>query len=784
MIHQGKWIWLANRQADKNFYASFRKTFQMDQVPDKAVLSLAADSNFSIWINGIRIPGSQFSDYAQSKTYSSLPVTHALRSGRNTIAILVHFIGEEFATYTAGRPGLIAALYAGDSLLCATDDSWKARQDTAFASGPVSKVSIQLGYTFLYDARREEPWQTPDYRDDHWPDAVLCPAGYWQSLRQRPVEQLTELPPPGVRAAQAGYLLRTQEYSTPAESCFHDLMRPVFWQDLTTAAGDPNSFDLFSETLQDNRHFTAHATLPENAPENGYYLITDLGKEQVGFLKISLDAAEGTVVDIAHGEHLLDGRVRCSIGGRNFADRYICKEGINDFLYPLRRIGARFVELHVTQAARPPRWGYAGIIPVEYPLPELPPFRSSDRLHDKLHDVAVDTLKACMHEHYEDCPWREQALYAYDSRNQILYGYYLWGNDKFAAASLDLLGKGLREDGQIAITAPRAPELSIPVFTFVWIAELWEHYWHSGDLSLFTAHRGTVQTILEKALARQAAHGLYAAPSGSNVWNFCEWVDSLDRCDAALQAPYNLYLYEALTAAANLSEAAGIRNDWRQRAAALGCAIEEFFWDGAKGCYATLWENGTLQKYHEHIQTLMLFHELVPAEKQQTVLQNLWSGKLTGLSFSALPYLPGAVMARNEDCRRQCSEKISSLFEPLILQNATSLWETPGGGNAFRYAGSLCHAWSSLPAYFNMRYILGITPQAPGFRKVEIKPWCGRLYHAEGQVQTPHGRITVRWDRKDDGIAVEVRAPEEVEIVFAAHPEFPVRKAFCNGQEV
>ena len=59
-----------------------------------------------------------------------------------------------------------------------------------------------------------------------------------------------------------------------------------------------------------------------------------------------------------------------------------------------------------------------------------------------------------MHEHYEDCPWREQALYAMDSRNQMLCGYYVFQNKEFAASSLRLLALGQREDGLLELCAP------------------------------------------------------------------------------------------------------------------------------------------------------------------------------------------------------------------------------------------------------------------------------------------------------------------------------------------
>ena len=43
-----------------------------------------------------------------------------------------------------------------------------------------------------------------------------------------------------------------------------------------------------------------------------------------------------------------------------------------------------------------------------------------------------------MHEHYEDTPWREQAFYVADSRNQALCGYYAFGEYRFPAACFEL----------------------------------------------------------------------------------------------------------------------------------------------------------------------------------------------------------------------------------------------------------------------------------------------------------------------------------------------------------
>ena len=165
MLENCQWIWFAGEQTEKNIYGAFRKIFEIAEIAPETVLNIAADSNYTVWINGNRMKAGQFSDYSQHRTYSTINIASFLQPGKNVIAVRVHFIGEEFATYTAGKPGLIAEIQAGETVLCSTDITWKARQDRAFGNGPICKVSLQLGYTFLYDARLEEPWQTPDYDD-------------------------------------------------------------------------------------------------------------------------------------------------------------------------------------------------------------------------------------------------------------------------------------------------------------------------------------------------------------------------------------------------------------------------------------------------------------------------------------------------------------------------------------------------------------------------------------------------------------------------------------------
>lgn len=89
--------------------------------------------------------------------------------------------------------------------------------------------------------------------------------------------------------------------------------------------------------------------------------------------------------------------------------------------------------------------------------------------HAAVQDVSVNTLKKCMHEHYEDCPWREQAMYALDSRNQMLCGYYAFKGQDFQKENLLFIAKGQREDGLLSLCFPTGIDIPIPFFSLVYI---------------------------------------------------------------------------------------------------------------------------------------------------------------------------------------------------------------------------------------------------------------------------------------------------------------------------
>jgi alpha-L-rhamnosidase len=55
--------------------------------------------------------------------------------------------------------------------------------------------------------------------------------------------------------------------------------------------------------------------------------------------------------------------------------------------------------------------------------------------------------------------------------------------------------------------------------------------------------------------------------------------------------------------------------------------------------------------------------------------------------------------------------------------------------------------------------ILGVTPTAPGFTKIAIRPQPCGLKFARGTVPTPHGNVDVEWRREGGQFTLKVTVP-------------------------
>ena len=799
-----KWIWLVNSDENTpNTYAdfidSFKLKFDCDKdgerteatddgtvrffPGDKMVLRISADSQYVLYVNSIYVSSGQFADYPDAKVYDEIDISDFLREGENTLRFLIYYQGTTTSTYLHGEPGFCYILRSGEKTVTESSASTLGRINPAYRSGPMELVTGQLGYAFEYDA------SALNYLKPYFPSLESKMALYFAEyplkapertrvpLYPRPIKKLIVGPPAASRVVTQGlFRINSDENDTvTAQKLQHASLSQRYTHEITQS-GYTAMLSMGNEEEPEN---FIHFIHPQIKGFHGIYALVDLGKESAGYFHIDIDAPAGTKVYVGYGEHLVDLRVRSFVGGRCFTGVYTCAGGRQRFTHYAKRLGLRYLQIFVTSFDF--KLYYAGIRNADYPLKDVCRFRSSDSLHNKIYHVCLDTLRLCMHEHYEDCPWREQSLYAMDSRNQMLSGYYSFGEYDFPKASLRLLGHGLRPDGLLELCAPAKVSVCIPSFSLMWIVELYEYVLFSGDYRFAAEMFGTVEKIIHKFWLHSRSEDQLPPCGNPGDWNLYEWSDWMDNSlfpvrkagEVNTDAPLTLFYAIALDAAAKLAAWLTRRHDpddehdYRRQYSwydmlhkSVVSSFHDAYWNEEREAYATYIVNGRKIHYSELTHALALYAGAVPQQYVQRVADILTGRKgpnLIGYEEEIQEVAPGcpnrfvpvtlshsifkyeALLKLGSKYATYVFDDVAEKWGYMLYNGATSFWEHIDGPMAFGDAGSLCHGWSAIPVILYGKYVLGIEPVRPGFTDFDFKPLETPLIYASGQVPLPQG---------------------------------------------
>ncbi len=444
-------------------------------------------------------------------------------------------------------------------------------------------------------------------------------------------------------------------------------------------------------------------TLLEKTPftvlrQDRHSALIDIGYEEAGFLDMELESSACQTVTIAYGEHIVDGGVRRIIGQRDFSVELRLKEGKNTYQNTFRRLAGRYLEIFYEQ---PVKIQYLGLLPVMYPVRQLP-FTAKNELQQQIYDTSVRTLLLSMHEHYEDCPWREQALYVMDSRNQMLCGYHCFENSLYARQNLILMSKGVREDGLLEMTYPAKDTPAIPFFTLMYPQTVWEYVKYTGDESILPEVMPTVESIMEAFRRRISDNGLIANLPYP-YWNFYEWSEGSDheneiarKPDDPYQEQYDLILNCIyLLAEQYYSLLTGNKTDISK----VKAQIHKTFYDPNAGMYCA----GTLQRtlHTELGNSLAVLAGVAEADERDALLAKLKApNKMVKLTLSMLVFKYDALLLSDPQNKAFILQDIEKNYGKMLSAGATSFWETEKGESDFDGAGSLCHGWSAIAVYY------------------------------------------------------------------------------------
>ncbi len=443
--------------------------------------------------------------------------------------------------------------------------------------------------------------------------------------------------------------------------------------------------------------------------KKGQYAVFDLGEETTGqiFFDITAENSAGNpdenAVYVGYGEEF-KGRVHAYINGRNFAFSYKLNGGENKYVQPFGRMGGRYLvlfalcDIFVREI---------GVSEIGYPVTKKE-LAFKDPLDQKIYDVAARTNYLCMHSHYEDCPWREQAFYGMDAALQMKYAYAFFGETTFPRENLRLFYSTQRGDGLFELCAPSEIGTTIPSFSLFAAMALSDYYDFSGDEKFVSESRGAIEKLLD-AFIKRLDKGLIARFFEKKYWNFYEWKTDLDGGDIfrnedqepIIDLPLNALLAMTLYRLGRLFDGLKIANDYVSLADIIREKLDEKFYDEDSKAFYCFSYNGRRWAQNELCETLML---AIGSKHSGAAAKNIVGERFEPVTTAFFGIKVEALICYDKSLKNYVYNKIRAVFGKMIRGGATSFYETEKGKEDFESAGSLCHAWASAPAYLYVKY--------------------------------------------------------------------------------
>jgi alpha-L-rhamnosidase len=737
-LWSARWIAVPDTSASDYGVYHFRRTFDLEAAPSTFVVHVSADNRYELFVNGTRVANGPARGDLNHWRYETVDIAPHLRPGSNIVAALVWNAGE--AAPEAQVTNRTAFLLQGNSAaervldtnaqwLCTRDEAYRpllyshAQMRGYFVAGPADEVD---------GARYPWGWQTREFDAAAWKRAYSDPR--WNGA-----------PRDGVDAPNRWLLVpRT---IPPMEERRERLASVREASGVTPPAAFPREAAAFSvpantraRLLLDQSHLTT--AYPEFAVSGGAGAV------------IRASYAESLFVDPKSGNEKGN---RNEVAGKTFvgySDVFKSDGGASRVFRPLWWRTYRYLQLEIATAAEPLTIDDVRGVFTAYPFQMKARLDTGSERIAKFLDIGWRTARLCAHETYMDCPYYEQLQYVGDTRIQALVSYYNAGDGRLARNAIAQINDSRTAEGATMSRAPTRQQQYIPTFSLWWIGMLHDYWRYQNDAAFVRDMLPGARDVLGFFLAHFDASGtLTHLP----WWNFIDWAwrdRGMPPRDAnGSSACFDLLLLLALDWAADLEQAIGSKprgGEWRASASALRSKVREHYWDTTRQLFADTPEK---KNFSQHANVLAVLAHVVDGTDARALLEKVLSDKsLTQCTFYFRHYLHTAV---NQVGLGDRFLDLLGDWDAMLERGLTTWAETP------EPTRSDCHAWSASPNFELFRTVLGIDSAAPGFARISIRPFLGKLTRVSGSIPHPAGEVAVALSMQPNGrLSAEVNLPE------------------------
>jgi alpha-L-rhamnosidase len=799
-LSPASWIWFPSERTLPNTFVLFRRELTLRSQPVRAQGWITADSRYRLTLNGRRIQWGPAPCDPRSVDVDPIDLTGRLNRDLNILGVEVLFYGVGESTWVAGKPGLLCRLeieYAdGRKEQVISDDSWRCYLDRAHRPGQYKRWylrALQEEFdTRLHPYGWDTPGFTPDrewvaamkiegaankpsmctqYADYLWTQEAVQPARF--GLRPRELPMLREVELPALRLAESGRV----EW----------LRNPLDWFELRM----PNSFRATREPVAVERGEGTWQLPATPGDSTAVFATFEFNEEMVGFPYFTIDAPEGTIVELIFQESHDPTRTAWLDTHWYAWSRFICKEGINRFeTFDYEPV--RWLQLHIRNAGRPVTVKMVGLRRRIYPWPYDPHARCSEPVLQRLFDAAINTLHNSAQEVSSD-PGRERQQYGGAGSIQLHGVRYAFGETRLPHRVLRTYSEGITAEGFFLDPWPAFDMLQrfgqLEIGTTIWgeidegvgfIINCWQHYLQSGDLSSMREIYPRLLRFAEFLQRVRNSDGLLPVEHiGGGVLNV--WLDDdafQGQPPRSKQCAFNLYTaamfqhalaplaraFGQVDRAARYFEAgksilaATVRNFWSTR---LHLFVDNLRW---------LEQERNPRLTDRSLATAILFDQCPKGEFSTAVQALVERPANMGLSYpmnSIWRYWALARRGRIDVVLKDFRERWGAMNSVVRNNSLPEIWNPqPDTRDEFCY-------FEVTPLIILFMDIAGIRATEPGFARCQVRPQLGDLGALELTAHTVRGPIQFAAEPSGGGHRVSLTLPRDCEGELLLPAEVP-----------
>jgi alpha-L-rhamnosidase len=762
-LSPARWIWYPSERTLQNSVFLFRKTMTLDRIPATAKGWILADSRYRLYVNGTYVQFGPAPFDPRRPEADPADITHLLRTGENVIGIEVLYYGIGEGTWPTGKPGLIMNLQLAGSPgpgRLVTDETWMVSVAESWKPGQYKRWYLRA-FQEEFDARLYPyGWNRQNFK---------APAGKW--LPAMIIDLPANKPP-----ISSPYDEYQQEIRADARDCdirqrsiplmkeFHGGNAKLADRFAVEWKGDPERyFEFLTPGLYEAKPFNdlkisdaGHISFSLSRP-TGVLLTFELKEQMVGFPVFTIDAPEGTKVELMVQEGHSTGRFTVMNNRLHSWTRFICREGRNEFR-TFDYESLRWIQLHIHGKNGVISVSNVGVIRRMSGWKNMPDVRCSDDRVNRVISATVNTLVNSAQDLMVDCMGRERQQYSGDVGHQVHPLFFAFGDFNLPKRYINTFSQGITLDGffmdswpaydRLARIAQRQMNLTMwgPIIDHGvgFVFDCYYYWLYSGNLDAMHEVYPRLLRFFNYLDSLTGEDGLLPVENLGLTW---VWIDS-DCFTSQRHKKCSFNLYSAammMNALAPIAQAFG-ENENAARIRKTGEALLEKtidrFWDSSRQVFVDNlpWagQEGGI-RLSDRTLSMAVIYDMCPGGNSSATVKALEvPPQYMGLSFPAnaiwrLWALGNAGMA--EAIVKEIKGRWYGMDSVQLNNTLQEHWNVSPDS---RGQWSHCAVGPLFAVYSGLA---GITPLEPGSKKVRIKPNPGPLQSLALGYHTPGGQL-------------------------------------------